>query len=496
MKSIRATMTLSLICGFMALFFVCGVALFAFVRHALVQQFDEALRGRANAFAAMSEHESKGALAQGEPSPDAGTVSVEFDFVERSVAEFEASADPLYYQVWDAQGAVLARSPSTAGSDLHYPRLLPASIGFLDIPLPDGRRGRSIYLWFSPWSEVEKETVETRTADTPRLLLALARSRESLDATLRILLLGFVATAGVLALGTAAIVRLAIVRGLRPLDAISREAARIEADTLDQRFDTHGLPAELRPIGERLNEGMARLGASFQRERRFTSNAAHELRTPVAELRALAEDGLRNCSVPAYRAFEEHFRDALDIAVQVERLLTALLGLARGQAQELCARAEPIDLVRSVQTAWNAHKADAAARTLAVDWQLPDHAEVHADRSLLKSVLENLFANAVRYTPRGGTVRISAEACPDGMVLLVVNPAPDLTADDLPRFFEPFWRKDSARSDHARLGMGLSIARCYAELMGGALEAQLTQENCVELRLRLPRVPRTVSTAS
>jgi two-component system sensor histidine kinase QseC len=483
-------MTLSLLGGFMALSSVCSVALYAFVRHALVQQFDETLRGRANAFAAMSEHESRDSVVQGESSSDTASISVEFDFVERGVAEFEASVDPLYYQVWDARGEVLARSPSTDGRDLYRPRSIPESIGFLDTLLPDGRCGRSIYLWFSPWNEVNNVVVEPR-ATAPRLLLALARSRESLDTTLQLLLLGFIATAGVLAFGSAAIVRMAIARGLRPLDAISSEAARIEADTLDRRFETHGLPSELRPICERLNEVMARLEAAFLRERRFTSNAAHELRTPVAELRALAEDGLRTCSLPMHQSLKEHFRDALNIAEQVERLLTVLLGLARAQNQQLCARIEAVDLVRSVQSAWDTYMADAASRALAIDWQLPQHAEVCADHSLLKSMLENLIANAVRYTPRGGTIRIFAETCPDSVVLSVVNPAPEVTAADLSRFFEPFWRKDTARSDHSRLGIGLSIARCYAQLMSGSLEAHLSQENSVELRLHLPHFPCT-----
>jgi two-component system sensor histidine kinase QseC len=330
---------------------------------------------------------------------------------------------------------------------------------------------------------VEEDDGPVPPGRVPVLTVSVAQEPRELDATLRVLATSLLLAALVLAGGSALAVTLAVRRGLRPMERLGREADAVGAGSLGHRFPVSDLPAELRPIAARLNALLARLGEAFARERRFTADVAHELRTPVAELRALAEVALK---WPEDDRPRENYRDVLQIARQMEALITRLLSIARCEAGAQAVGRERLDLCRMLRECWDSHAQAAGARQVRVEWALPDTLVVESDRAMLGALIDNLVSNAVTYAPAGGTVRV--EAAHDGVAvaLSVRNPCDGLGAADLPHLFEPFWRKDPARTGGAHCGLGLAVVAAYAKALGLALRADLPEPGAFEIVVSFP----------
>ncbi|MDB6166737.1 MAG: hypothetical protein JWQ83_1877, partial [Lacunisphaera sp.] len=205
---------------------------------------------------------------------------------------------------------------------------------------------------------------------------------------------------------------------------------------------------------------------SFERERRFSGDLAHELRTPIAELRSLAECALK---WPESRD-EATDSEFLAIARHMESLTASMLALTRGEPGQPARPLEPVDATALVHEAWKPFASRAQQRLLHVEFALAPGL-VPADPVLLRSVLNNLFDNAVDYTPEGGTIRIAFAGTEPDVAFSVGNPAGNLEAADTPKLFDPFWRKEAARSGGRHVGLGLSLSRTFAAAMGWTLSA-------------------------
>jgi two-component system sensor histidine kinase QseC len=278
-------------------------------------------------------------------------------------------------------------------------------------------------------------------------------------------------------------VTLAVRGALRPLRRLAADADAIDAASLHHRFGAADLPAELAPIAHGLNSLLARLAAAFDRERRFTADVSHELRTPLAELRALAEVALR---WPEATPPEQNYRDVLGIVRQMEGLVATLLAIARCQAgaQPVCGAA--IDLRAVLDAAWQAHRATAAERGLAVAWDVPHGTTVRSDPALLLPMLDNLLSNAVAYTPARGRVRVASRALAGGRVELEMsNPCEGLRPEDIPNLSDRFWRSDRARVN-GHSGLGLSLVREYARATGASVSHRLSDDGVFTASVVLP----------
>jgi signal transduction histidine kinase len=290
--------------------------------------------------------------------------------------------------------------------------------------------------------------------------------REDLDETLWQLLALAAGWALLLVGVTLWVIPRVLRRGLQPLDELGERAARVDADSLETRFALEDLPEELRPIGQRLNDLFGRLEQSFDRERRFSANLAHELRTPLAELRSMAECALkwpesRDPSVD---------QETLAIAQQMERIVTHILALVRGEEGQLAVTSEVTAVGRLIRETWEGFAARAAERGLNASLQI-EEIECTTDPALLRSILTNLCDNAVSYTPSGGEIMLTVRRRSDRVMITVANSTSDLETADLPKLFDRFWRKEAARSGGVHLGLGLSLARTFAKAMGWEIVA-------------------------
>jgi signal transduction histidine kinase len=254
----------------------------------------------------------------------------------------------------------------------------------------------------------------------------------------------------------------------RPLREVGRAARRIAAGDYGARVPRMG-PEELTDLSDSFNEMAASLQEQEQLRREFIANAAHELRTPLTNLQGYLE-ALRDEVIPADRATFESLWEEAERLVRLSRSLDVL---ATGDS--VAARREPVelDVTAAVRSAAELVAPAIGQSGLAFDLELPSHLSAFADPDGLAQVLGNLLQNAVRYTPRGGSVRLRAERRGGNVVVSVSNTGPGIPAADLPHVFERFYRVEKSR-DAARggAGIGLAIVRQIVDSFGGSVGAE------------------------
>jgi len=278
-------------------------------------------------------------------------------------------------------------------------------------------------------------------------------------------------------------------RAMRPLRRITTGARLISATNLNERLALDGPDDDLRELADMIDGLFARLDASLYAQRQFVANASHELRTPLARSRTLLEVALRNpdASVASLRAACER---ALAAGAEQERLIEALLVLARGQRG--LARREPLDLAAITRDVLAARGEQITARGLTMEVTLAP-ALLAGDPALAERAVANLVDNALRHNLPDGTVWVEAGSDDDGRAMLsVANTGPEIAPDEVKRLVLPFQRGGSAGSPRIRprsgpgdgLGLGLSIVHAIAlahdadfnlvaRLTGGGLVARL-----------------------
>jgi signal transduction histidine kinase len=476
MSTIRQQLTRQVLSAFIATLLLGGAGGFVILRGALQGQFDAALGPQADAVSSIL-------------SWDQGQLYI--DHSERFMRGFdveeprEHAGVPLLpvearvFEIWRADTRqVLARSPSLRDSDLVLTDDMPATRpAFWNMTLPSGLPGRAMALVVRP--RLPREGVEPPVD----VVLMVAADRRALDRTLRTVAWVLSGCGLLLIAVTVVIVPRVLRRQLAPLDRLADQAARIDAQTLSARFPTTGLPGELLPIGERLNDLLQRLEQAFGRERQFSADVAHELRTPLAELRTATELALK---WPDARP-PTHDREMLLIAAHMEGIVSRLLALLRSERDHLPVQREAIDVASLLDDIWRPLAARADANHLTVTWQVPAGTVIHTDRVLLRSILTNVLENAAEYTPAHGAIDISSDD-PDGRWRLrVANTAVGLTADDVQKLFDRFWRHDTARANTDHSGLGLSLAHAFTRTLGGELTATLEEQTRLVLVLSLAR---------
>jgi len=490
--SIRSRLTQSLLIGAGIMILVVAGLLDYFIGRFLWARFDAELLNRAQALVALTDEDEEG---------------VDFDFDGDLMPEFEAPEGPEFFELWLAGGVLLGRSESLANGGFSVGHDTVDSPRFEDIVLPEAGRCRLVRLSFLPRQEFGEEDeedgpaplVEAETEAVPDVAeeadvadvedkanalfdpsaepgraatLLLARKSADFDALLfniRLLIWGAL---GLLLLVVVILVRYALGKGLEPLDEIGGQVKAIDPDSLDARVSMARPVVELMPIVAQLNALLARLEAAVARERRFTSDVAHELRTPLAELRTLAEVGVKDPGdLDMTRAF---FSDVREITLEMQRLATDLLELTRCDSGTQTAALEDVDASAVLDKAWKRAEAAARERGITLDNRFREAQAVRSDPALLERIVQNLVNNAVTYSPAGSVVAVEGRNGGDRVSLTISNPAPDLGPDDLSRLFERFWQKDAARTGGQSAGLGLSLVHSLAKLLNIEIKTQLS----------------------
>lgn len=459
MRSLQQRLSLGLALALGTLLVLGGLLAYPALRSLLMEEFDYALLAKARALTAPTTADGQG---------------ISLRFTEYPPPEFQPGSRVEYFQVWSRDGAVAAKSPSLGDAELLRPADATNDLRFWNLSLPDGRPGRAlgINLALDEGAEVSGFTV------------VLARDTMRLRSVLRTAAAGLVG-GGVLLLAAAAwLAHITTRAGLRPVAVLADEVTHIDATSLATRLSTAEAPPELRPIVEQLNSLLGRLHNAFDRERRFSANVAHELLTPVAELRALAENAVRWRE--DREATGQFAADVLEAACQMERQVNTLLALARSERGELSLQREAINVSVLLDELRAQIIPRLQTKRLELDWLVPTPVVLFTNEAACRALLQNLLDNAVEYTPPGGRIICRLERPERVYVFTLANPNPGLKPDDLAHLFEPFWRADAARTDRAHSGLGLALAKSLVATLRGDLQVTLTRRDEVQFTLSLP----------
>jgi len=275
---------------------------------------------------------------------------------------------------------------------------------------------------------------------------------------------------------------LIVKRGLRPLDDLGREIRALNEERLNQPLDQRDWPVETRAVIEGFNDLSGRLHLSFLRLSQFSADLAHELRTPIHNLRLQAD------VVLARPRKAEEYKLALENAqeeyARLTRMTESLLFLASAENGKQPVSTAEFEVLPHLEAAARRFKALAFEKGL--DIVILGDARLTADPQLLQLILENLLANACAYTPAGGRVTMEARATLEAVQITVSDTGTGIPRPLLERVFDRFFRGDPARVRGEGTGLGLSIVKAAMGLQRGQVKIESDVGRGTKVILRFP----------
>ena len=266
-------------------------------------------------------------------------------------------------------------------------------------------------------------------------------------------------------------------RSLFPIRSVIASARVITAGNLSQRIPETAIKDEVGELITTVNQMLSSLEAAFEREKRFTSDASHELRMPVSVIMAYAESLLADARV--CRDDQQAVQTILSESRHMEKIITQLLTITRGQAGRYPLCLEEVSVAEIARSVGEQYTDLMHEKNISLEADIPPGMIVKGDQSLLSQMLLNLVENAVKYGRQDGYVRISAEMLENQVCIKVCDNGIGIPDQSLPHLFERFYRVDTSR-DRSGTGLGLSIAAWIAKAHGGEIRVQskLGQGTC------------------
>jgi len=275
-------------------------------------------------------------------------------------------------------------------------------------------------------------------------------------------------------------------RGIRPVEEMAATVRRIRSTTLDERISLEGLPSELSTLAATFNETLDRLEDAFARLSQFSSDIAHELRTPINNIRGELEVALARARSPG--EYREVLGSSLEECQRLSRLIDRLLFLARSEQPEAQIQREGLDIRRELEGVLEFYGAAANDREICLALQVQEGATAELDRTLFQRAVGNLIENALLYTPKGGSIEVAASRLENQLQLSVSDTGPGIPSGHLPHVFDRFYRVDPARTQNGGgAGLGLAIVQSIARLHGGEvrIRSEVGCGTCVTLAFPL-----------
>jgi signal transduction histidine kinase len=456
MTSLRRQLLAWLLPGFVLIGAVAGVGVYFSVRQAFQADLDARL-GRLAGMARLALNNQVGDATSG---PRGMTLRA---FIAREA--FNGSDQ--YFEQWKPDGTAQRKSPNLGDADLPRPAEFAREGVRYDASLENGDRVRVSAMRFS------------QVGSTPAVEFAVALSRKDGDAKLSRLAVQLVVGGLGCCAALCVLLALALRFAVRPLARLGDQAASMGAGSLHMRFPAEAMPSEIVPVVLRLNDLIARLEESFERERRFSGNLAHELRTPLAAIRSTSEVAAKWPE----QSSSEDYAEIARITTRLQQTVDTLLLLARTETASANVVREAVAVRSIVEECAALHAQRARQREITLTLQLAAAPTLETDVRLLRIIVMNLIANAVEYSPRGSEVMVVSISRENPIE--VTNPAPMLRPEDMAHLFERLWQKDTARSDSSHAGLGLSLGQVCAGALGFHLSAELSAQKFLRMSLRI-----------
>jgi two-component system, OmpR family, heavy metal sensor histidine kinase CusS len=375
-----------------------------------------------------------------------------------------------WVRVLDAGGRTLAETPGM--SALLPSAVFPAMSSTLTSQNPkDFRADNRLF------------SLATSAHDTAgeRFTIQVAQDRTADDQFMK----QFAALLGaVLALGVAASAIIALTvtkRGLRPLGEMTRALKRVDPKQLHQQVSPVGWPRELQPLALAFDEMLHRLEDSFVRLSQFSADIAHELRTPIGNIRGEAEVALTRSRSP------EEYREVIESTIaecqHLGHIVDNLLFLARTEAAEGHLQRSSFNGRAAIEKIAAYHELIAEEQKLTIRCQ--GEATFVADEMLFSRAVNNLVENAIHHTRAGGSIEISIATRGPHAEVTVKDTGAGIAAEHLPRVFDRFYRADSSRSSDG-VGLGLALVKSIMDLHGGNAQIESEPDRGTTVTLRFP----------
>jgi len=428
-------------------------------------------------------------------------VGREIEFVDGQVIDDwydDIQADPIsrekdYIQSWNIHRTHSQRSPALGDSDLPSFHGELGEFIYRDVTLPHHgktHRAKAVGVLVMP-STAELTKAELLKIPQPLEphILVVATDTERYERFLDHFKWGIGLTILTITIFSILIIHYILRTALLPIQELSSEIAEKNIDQLDAGFLIKPkFPSELRELITQYNGLLARVENVRIREKNFSSYVAHELRTPLAGISTTLELALNRPRESGY--YQNSINEALQITSSMQSLIERLMILSRLQNNVDHLEYEPVNLLSITQQSWDDFSDRISDRHLTVSWPKPKthtDCQVTSDFHLVYTLIHNLLDNATSYAPKHTTISVAEFLENDQLTLTISNQTTDLRSEDIDHFFDPFFRKDAARTlEDKHFGMGLPICREITRLLHAELQANLEKDGQLTMKLRFP----------
>lgn len=419
-----------------------------------------------------------------------------------SALRFVSGADrPPAFALWvENHGRELYRSPhwpsDIAPAALPRPSNYEGGVTLAQSP-PRPRPGEPISPKNPPLPRKEPQFVSLQAAGsswrvavmgTPYTTLALAANIDEFNADLTKLRIAFLAAVPVALLLVGGAAWFLASRALRPVETLTQATERVTAKGLDQRLPATGHDQEFQRLVTVFNEMMDRLERSFHQATRFSGDASHELKTPLARLQAELEQAL--AGAPSGSTQQLTYTSLLEEVLKLKAIVQKLLLLSLADSGRLELHRERTNLSELIANV--IEDCVQLAPALVVEQNIAPDVHVLADPVLLEQALQNVAGNAIKYNRDGGRIVFELKVVADRAEVSIGNTGAGIPEADQPRVFERFFRGDKARTRDAAAGtgLGLSLSREIVRAHGGELALKSSADDWTDFLLFLPEDPR------
>lgn len=270
---------------------------------------------------------------------------------------------------------------------------------------------------------------------------------------------------------------------MRPLSRLAEEVGSQDVGRLE-RIAAHRVPIEAKPLIDALNELFDRLQRAFENERRFTADAAHELRTPLAALKTYAQVASRE---PDHEKSQRALSKVIQGVDRATHLVQQLLTLARIDPTRWEPHETPIDLAELASERLAAMSGQAIEKEIEISLSSGGREDVKGDRAMLDILITNLLGNAIKYTPMHGAIEVNVQGGDHDVVLSISDSGEGIPEQDRSQVFERFYRRERERGSTPGCGLGLSIVHRIVEIMGAEIRLEESHLGGLLVEVRIPR---------
>ena len=465
--------------GLTVLLVLCGYSLSRFVAFELTREFDNGLASQARALSMMIEQ--------------TGEDQIEFELVEPEHEGFAAQVAPKYFQIWSGTQTI-AKSDSLANDNFPSVSGTLEQPGFESVRLDGGDRLRLAGADFYPRAEMHDEGASSslkqssnESVDEILVKLVIGSPTKNLENSIATLQRSIFFAFAIVILLKLILAYFLVKRSLKPLTTLANQIDEVDDKRISEPIEIKAAPAELVPVVNCLNELLRRLDQSFQMEKEYSSNVAHEIRTPLAGLKSCLQVALsRDRGADEYR---ETMSDCLTISQQLSAMVENLLAMARLENSDFDSNRECFDAAEVIEQCWALVAAKAESRLLEPEFNFTAPLEVLSDLEQVRQVVLNLLDNAVSYADPNSKISMVANQTKLGLEIEIRNLASEFSRIDISRVFERFWRSDRSRSDtQHHSGLGLPICRSILQQLGGEIVVEVAPNGEFVAKFNIPNL--------